>query len=113
MMFTFMLESLLFLPDFNRKLYLFQAICQEVIFPLMCYKDEDEKLWQEDPYEYIHMKFSESSGTTVKLPFETKDVQTFCVSAYISLLQTSMMIMRCQPQLHRASCVKLPAKERR
>uniref|UniRef100_A0A8C6TCB7 Importin 8 n=1 Tax=Neogobius melanostomus TaxID=47308 RepID=A0A8C6TCB7_9GOBI len=32
---------------------------QEVIFPLMCYKDEDEKLWQEDPYEYIRMKFSE------------------------------------------------------
>lgn len=25
----------------------------------MCYKDEDEKLWQEDPYEYIRMKFSE------------------------------------------------------
>lgn len=24
----------------------------------MCYKDEDEKLWQEDPYEYIRMKFS-------------------------------------------------------
>ncbi|XP_048863861.1 importin-8 isoform X2 [Brienomyrus brachyistius] len=35
-----------------------QAICQEVIFPLMCYKDEDEKLWQEDPYEYIRMKFN-------------------------------------------------------
>lgn len=34
------------------------AICQEVIFPLMCYKDEDEKLWQEDPYEYIRMKFN-------------------------------------------------------
>uniref|UniRef100_A0A8C4F2V0 Importin N-terminal domain-containing protein n=1 Tax=Dicentrarchus labrax TaxID=13489 RepID=A0A8C4F2V0_DICLA len=41
-----------------------QAICQEVIFPLMCYKDEDEKLWQEDPYEYIRMKFSEYSITT-------------------------------------------------
>lgn len=27
----------------------------------MCYKDEDEKLWQEDPYEYIRMKFSEYS----------------------------------------------------
>lgn len=27
----------------------------------MCYKDEDEKLWLEDPYEYIHMKFSEST----------------------------------------------------
>ncbi|XP_051911793.1 importin-8 isoform X1 [Hippocampus zosterae] len=34
-----------------------QAICQEVIFPLMCYKDEDERLWQEDPFEYIRMKF--------------------------------------------------------
>ena len=29
----------------------------------MCYKDEDEKLWQEDPYEYIRMKFSKSSQT--------------------------------------------------
>lgn len=58
-MFTFMSESLLFHPEFNKDLYLFQAICQDVIFPLMCYKDEDEKLWQEDPYEYIHMKFSE------------------------------------------------------
>ncbi|XP_054655846.1 importin-8 isoform X1 [Dunckerocampus dactyliophorus] len=35
-----------------------QTICQEVIFPLMCYKDEDERLWQEDPFEYIHMKFN-------------------------------------------------------
>ncbi|KAM8884354.1 importin-8 isoform 2-T2 [Synchiropus picturatus] len=35
-----------------------QTICQEVIFPLMCYKEEDEKLWQEDPYEYIRMKFN-------------------------------------------------------
>uniref|UniRef100_A0A3Q4GXI7 Importin 8 n=1 Tax=Neolamprologus brichardi TaxID=32507 RepID=A0A3Q4GXI7_NEOBR len=39
-----------------------QTICQEVIFPLMCYKDEDEKLWQEDPYEYIRMKFSKCSS---------------------------------------------------
>uniref|UniRef100_A0A3B3CP37 Importin 8 n=1 Tax=Oryzias melastigma TaxID=30732 RepID=A0A3B3CP37_ORYME len=35
-----------------------QTICQEVIFPLMCYKDEDERLWQEDPYEYVRMKFN-------------------------------------------------------
>ncbi|XP_053574782.1 importin-8 [Bombina bombina] len=34
-----------------------QSIAQEVIFPLMCYKDEDEDLWQDDPYEYIRMKF--------------------------------------------------------
>ncbi|XP_033832240.1 importin-8 isoform X2 [Periophthalmus magnuspinnatus] len=35
-----------------------QILNQEVIFPLMCYKDEDDKLWQEDPYEYIRMKFN-------------------------------------------------------
>ncbi|XP_030070417.1 LOW QUALITY PROTEIN: importin-8 [Microcaecilia unicolor] len=34
-----------------------QGISEEVIFPLMCYKNEDEELWQEDPYEYIRMKF--------------------------------------------------------
>ncbi|NWW45444.1 IPO8 protein, partial [Pedionomus torquatus] len=34
-----------------------KSITEEVIFPLMCYKDEDEELWQEDPYEYIRMKF--------------------------------------------------------
>lgn len=31
----------------------------------MCYKDEDEKLWQEDPYEYIRMKFSKYSNSPV------------------------------------------------
>uniref|UniRef100_A0A4W4E9M5 Importin N-terminal domain-containing protein n=1 Tax=Electrophorus electricus TaxID=8005 RepID=A0A4W4E9M5_ELEEL len=36
-----------------------QTVAQDdVVFPLMCYKDEDEKLWQEDPYEYIRMKFN-------------------------------------------------------
>ncbi|TRY92080.1 hypothetical protein DNTS_005869 [Danionella cerebrum] len=35
-----------------------QTLIHEVVFPLMCYKDEDERLWQEDPYEYIRMKFN-------------------------------------------------------
>uniref|UniRef100_A0A8C4R754 Importin N-terminal domain-containing protein n=2 Tax=Eptatretus burgeri TaxID=7764 RepID=A0A8C4R754_EPTBU len=34
-----------------------QTIVEEVIFPLMCYKDEDDELWKEDPYEYIRLKF--------------------------------------------------------
>uniref|UniRef100_A0A8C2DCV8 Importin 7 n=1 Tax=Cyprinus carpio TaxID=7962 RepID=A0A8C2DCV8_CYPCA len=34
-----------------------QGIIQDVVFPLMCYTDSDEELWQEDPYEYIRMKF--------------------------------------------------------
>ena len=38
---------------------LLQGIIQDVVFPLMCYTDSDEELWQEDPYEYIRMKFGE------------------------------------------------------
>ncbi|MEJ1272405.1 hypothetical protein NN561_003255 [Cricetulus griseus] len=34
-----------------------ENISEDVIFSVMCYKDEDEELWQEDPYEYIRMKF--------------------------------------------------------
>ncbi|XP_012313862.1 importin-8 isoform X4 [Aotus nancymaae] len=34
-----------------------QNISEDVIFSVMCYKDEDEEMWQEDPYEYIRMKF--------------------------------------------------------
>lgn len=37
--------------------FVFQGIIQDVVFPLMCYTDSDEELWQEDPYEYIRMKF--------------------------------------------------------
>lgn len=33
------------------------GIIEGVIFPLMCYTDEDEELWHSDPYEYIRMKF--------------------------------------------------------
>lgn len=36
-----------------------QGIIQDVVFPLMCYTDSDDELWQEDPYEYIRMKFGE------------------------------------------------------
>ena len=29
----------------------------QVVFPLLCHTDDDEELWNEDPYEYIRMKF--------------------------------------------------------
>lgn len=32
---------------------------QEVIYPLMCYSDEDEDLWTNDPHEYIRVKYGE------------------------------------------------------
>lgn len=52
---------------------LLQGIIQDVIFPLMCYTDADEELWQEDPYEYIRMKFGENlKSTCVKILLYTK-----------------------------------------
>lgn len=37
--------------------FVLQGIIQDVVFPLMCYTDADAERWQEDPYEYIRMKF--------------------------------------------------------
>ncbi|EDO49266.1 predicted protein [Nematostella vectensis] len=33
------------------------GIIQEVVFPLMCYTDEDQELWEDDPYEFIRVKY--------------------------------------------------------
>lgn len=33
------------------------AVIQEVLFPILCYTDADEELWQCDPHEYIRTKF--------------------------------------------------------
>ena len=32
-------------------------IIQNIVFPLLCYTKEDQQLWEEDPQEYIRMKF--------------------------------------------------------
>jgi len=39
----------------------FQAIFQDLVFPMMCYSNEDDQLWHSDPYEYIRLKFGKSS----------------------------------------------------
>lgn len=50
--------SILFESQFLYLFFVFfQGIIQDVVFPLMCYTDSDDELWQEDPYEYIRMKF--------------------------------------------------------
>ncbi|CAB4031374.1 importin-7-like, partial [Paramuricea clavata] len=33
------------------------AIIVEVVFPIMCYTDEDQELWEDDPYEFIRFKY--------------------------------------------------------
>ena len=37
---------------------------RDVLFPLMCYTDEDDELWKDDPYEYIRLKFGEFHAAT-------------------------------------------------
>ncbi|XP_042213506.1 importin-7-like isoform X2 [Homarus americanus] len=32
-------------------------VIQDVLFPLMCYSDSDQELWNSDPYEYVRVKF--------------------------------------------------------
>ena len=29
------------------------ALMQRVLFPLMCFADEDQELWDDDPHEYV------------------------------------------------------------
>lgn len=29
----------------------------DVIYPLMCHSDADERLWQDDPIEYVRTKY--------------------------------------------------------
>ena len=36
----------------------------EVISPVMCHNDEDEELWEDDPYEFIRFKYGK--GFTFK-----------------------------------------------
>ncbi|XP_028414621.1 importin-7-like [Dendronephthya gigantea] len=33
------------------------TIIVEIVFPIMCHTDEDEELWQDDPYEFIRFKY--------------------------------------------------------
>lgn len=33
------------------------VVVEKIIFPLMCYSNDDDELWQSDPREYIRMKF--------------------------------------------------------
>ena len=33
------------------------SVVQDVLFPLMCYSDADQELWNSDPYEYVRVKF--------------------------------------------------------
>jgi len=35
----------------------YKSLLTEVLFPLMCFSEEDNELWEDDPEEYIRLKF--------------------------------------------------------
>lgn len=36
----------------------YEELLKDIIFPLMCFNDEDGELWEDDPYEYVRVKFN-------------------------------------------------------
>ena len=76
------------------------------MFPLMCYTDSDEELWQEDPYEYIRMKFGKSAAApSGQLPpaaiSESGQVKSALVSSSAqSVLRTHWTVLTRRPRNH-------------
>jgi importin-7 len=44
------------------------AIIQDVIFPLLCYSEADDELWESDPVEYIRLEFDVFDDYTSPVP---------------------------------------------
>lgn len=39
----------------------------EIIFPLMCFNDNDQKLWDEDPHEYVRKGYGEFTDLCISI----------------------------------------------
>jgi hypothetical protein len=42
-------------------------ILSDVIYPLMCHSDADERLWRDDPIEYVRSKYGGFSNFQLRL----------------------------------------------
>uniref|UniRef100_T1J129 Importin N-terminal domain-containing protein n=1 Tax=Strigamia maritima TaxID=126957 RepID=T1J129_STRMM len=42
-----------------------EAVVREVLFPIMCYTEQDAQMWVNDPHEYIRLKFGEKFGVDI------------------------------------------------
>ena len=34
-----------------------ETLVSQIIFPLLCYSDKDDELWQDDPFEFVRIKY--------------------------------------------------------
>lgn len=54
------------------------AIIQDVIFPLMCYSEADEELWETDAVEYIRQKFDVFDDYSTPVPAAESLLHSVC-----------------------------------
>ena len=38
------------------------VVIKDVIFPVMCFSDADASLWEDDPYDFIRVKYGRWPG---------------------------------------------------
>lgn len=57
----------------------------------MCYKDEDERLWQEDPYEYIRMKFSQCAFLDITFHKDGVNAHIFTFSSIQNVFEITLI----------------------
>jgi len=96
------------------------AMVSDVIYPLLCHSDEDERLWKDDPVEYIHAKYGECKfflniniDTHLTLTVgdtESKRVLNEKINSFLSLSNVDSVeedtAVSCGEQLLNAMCKK-------
>ncbi|RWS31257.1 Importin-7-like protein [Leptotrombidium deliense] len=67
---------------------------QNIIFPLMCYTDEDDELWTLDPHEYIRSKFDVFEDYVSPVTAAQTLLYTCCKKRKDMLQKTSEFVMQ-------------------
>ena len=73
------------------------AVIQEVLFPIMCYTDADEELWQCDPHEYIRTKFDIFEDYVSPVMAAQTLLHTICKKRKDMLQKTMEFLMQVPP----------------
>lgn len=56
----------------------------EIVFPLMCFSDNDQKLWEEDPHEYVRKGYGKSCQCIHKHFPTNCTVIAYCLTFFVT-----------------------------
>jgi importin-7 len=70
------------------------AIIQDVIFPLLCYSEADDELWESDPVEYIRLKFDVFDDYTSPVPAAENVLHSICKTRKGVLPQVMQVLLQ-------------------